>query len=113
MRATSSRRLFRDKGFQPVQCETGEDGLSSARKNQPVIVFLDIMLPDLDGYKSVKHLSSILIPIRFRSLLVTALTSYENKVRGFRVVADFYVTKHTPTKRFLTFLIAPWSINQP
>ena len=89
--------LMRERDFEPVQCMTGEDGLNRARKENPTIVFLDLMLPDLDGYKVCEALKldrdTNAIPV----VMVTALTADKNRVQGFRVGADAYVSKpYTP-----------------
>lgn len=89
--------IVRDRGFEPVQSHTGEEGLDLARKLKPDLVFLDVMLPDLDGYKICEALKldkeTNPIPI----IMVTALTADADRVQGFRVGADAYVAKpYTP-----------------
>ncbi|MFO0946769.1 MAG: ATP-binding protein [Planctomycetota bacterium] len=85
--------LVRDRGFEPIQSHSGEEGLGLARSIRPELIFLDVMLPDLDGYKICEALKldkeTNPIPI----IMVTALTAETDRVQGFRVGADAYVTK--------------------
>lgn len=89
--------LLEDRGYETFAAETGEMGLKIARQAEPDVIFLDLMLPDLDGYKICEALKldreTNPIPI----VMVTALSAAANRVRGFRVGADAYVTKpYTP-----------------
>ena len=71
----------------------GEDALNQARRKNPDLILLDIMLPKLDGYKvcrllkfdeQFKH-----IPI----LMLTAKTQEKDKILGVETGADEYITK--------------------
>jgi DNA-binding response OmpR family regulator len=85
--------LLKDRGCDVTQCPTGEEGLSAVRRGRPDAVFLDLMLPDIDGYKVCEAVKldreTNYVPV----IMVTALSGAENRVKGFRVGADFYVTK--------------------
>jgi two-component system, OmpR family, alkaline phosphatase synthesis response regulator PhoP len=79
------------EGYQVEVAETGSAGLTSARAAPPDLVILDLMLPDLDGYRVLRELRSdgVLTPV----LILTARGEEADKVRGFRLGADDYVTK--------------------
>lgn len=85
--------LVRERDFEAVESHNGAEGLRLAQELRPDVVFLDVMLPDLDGYKICETLkldkSTNPIPI----VMVTALAEPANRLRGFRVGADAYVTK--------------------
>jgi DNA-binding response OmpR family regulator len=89
--------LIRDRDFDPVQSESGEEGLTLARERRPDIIFLDLMLPDLDGYKICEALKMDRETNQLPIIMVTAMTAAEDQLRGFRVGADAYVCKpYTP-----------------
>jgi DNA-binding response OmpR family regulator len=69
----------------------GPSGLASARAIRPDLVILDLMLPGLDGYRVLKALrdEGLDMPV----LILTAHGEEADKVRGFRLGADDYVTK--------------------
>jgi CheY-like chemotaxis protein len=64
-----------------------------ARRLTPDVVLLDLMLPDINGFDVCRKLrtdrATMLTPI----VMLTALNDADNRVRGFRVGANAYLTK--------------------
>lgn len=85
--------LVRRHNFETIQAYTGEQGLQYARENRPDVIFLDLMLPDLDGYQICELLKLDRETNPIPVVMVTALSAEENRVKGFRVGADVYVSK--------------------
>jgi len=79
------------EGYEVRVAERGETGLEQAAEWDPDLIILDLMLPDLDGYRVLEHLrkSGITTPV----LILTARGEESDKVLGFRLGADDYVTK--------------------
>jgi two-component system, OmpR family, alkaline phosphatase synthesis response regulator PhoP len=71
--------------------ETGEAALERVRQRVPDLIVLDLMLPNLDGYQVLRRLRADGhdMPV----LILTARTQEADKVLGFRLGADDYVTK--------------------
>jgi DNA-binding response OmpR family regulator len=71
--------------------ETGEAALERVRRRAPDLIVLDLMLPNLDGYQVLRRLRADghEMPV----LILTARTQEADKVLGFRLGADDYVTK--------------------
>ncbi|MBI5596543.1 MAG: response regulator transcription factor [Elusimicrobia bacterium] len=77
-------------GHRVVVAEDGLSALAAARKERPDLVILDIMLPKLDGIQVCKSLrQESQVPILF----LTARKSELDRVLGFKMGADDYVTK--------------------
>jgi two-component system alkaline phosphatase synthesis response regulator PhoP len=79
------------EGYEVRVAEDGETGLKRARAWEPDLIILDLMLPDLDGYRVLQHLrkDGVHTPV----LILTARGEESDKVLGFRLGADDYVTK--------------------
>jgi two-component system alkaline phosphatase synthesis response regulator PhoP len=79
------------EGYQVDVADTGGAGLASARAVPGDLIILDLMLPDLDGYRVLRELreAGVQTPV----LILTARGEEADKVRGFRLGADDYVTK--------------------
>ena len=79
------------EGYDVRVAEDGETGLKRARAWDPDLIILDLMLPDLDGYRVLQILrkDGIKAPV----LILTAKGEESDKVLGFRLGADDYVTK--------------------
>lgn len=71
--------------------ENGLAGLEAARTEAPDLIVLDLMLPGLDGYRVLQTLrgEGVHAPV----LILTARGEETDKVLGFRLGADDYVTK--------------------
>ena len=79
------------EGYEVRVAEDGETGLKRARAWGPDLIILDLMLPDLDGYRVLQHLrkEGVQTPV----VILTARGEESDKVLGFRLGADDYVTK--------------------
>jgi DNA-binding response OmpR family regulator len=79
------------EGHQVVVARDGAAGLRAAREHGPDLVILDLMLPEMDGYRVLKALreEGREVPV----LILTARGAESDKVLGFRLGADDYVTK--------------------
>lgn len=84
---------FSREGYRVSTAVDGEAAISSARDEQPGCIVLDLMLPRVDGYEVLRTLreddGTREIPI----LLLTARKEEEERVKGFEIGADDYVTK--------------------
>jgi len=69
----------------------GHRGLERARESAPDLVILDLLIPGIDGYRVLRQLreEGIGTPV----LILSAKNEEADKVRGFRLGADDYVTK--------------------
>ena len=79
-----------EAGFKAVHAATGKDGLALALKEPPLLVILDLMLPDVTGeelYQDLKNQGD------FPVIMVTAKSSEEERVAGFALGADDYMVK--------------------
>ncbi len=87
------------EGFTVVSAGTGEDGISKARKEKPHLIVLDLMLPDMNGYRVCEEIrqSNQQVPI----IMLTARNQESDKIRGLEVGADDYVTKPFSVGEFL------------
>jgi twitching motility two-component system response regulator PilG len=80
------------KGIRADFAEDGETALSMARKNDYALVFLDVMLPGIDGYEVCRHLKKDL-EIKGKVLMLTSRSSRMDRLRGSLSTADGYLTK--------------------
>jgi two-component system KDP operon response regulator KdpE len=77
-------------GFQVSDATDGQSGLDLAARESPDFVILDLMLPGVDGYEVCRRLRELsLVPV----LMLTARGEQVDKLRGFEMGADDYLTK--------------------
>ncbi len=72
-------------------CFNGEDGLYNALTNVYDLIILDIMLPKVNGLEILKEIKEH--DISAKVIMLTAKSELEDKLKGFDLGADDYVTK--------------------
>jgi DNA-binding response OmpR family regulator len=81
---------LRGAGFRVLQAASGERGLQLIGQHRPVIVLLDIGLPDIDGFEVCRRIrATSTVPVLF----LTARDGEVDRVLGLELGADDYVTK--------------------
>ncbi len=81
---------LRQAGFEPVEAESGRVALELHRSESPDLVILDLMLPERDGWEVCREIrASADTPI----IMLTARDAETEKLLGFALGADDYVTK--------------------
>ncbi|HNA60367.1 MAG TPA: response regulator, partial [Elusimicrobiota bacterium] len=85
--------LLKQEAYRVTLTRNGEDALRLAREERPDLILLDVLLPKMSGFEVCQRLRSdpatCLIPI----ILVTALGATKDKVTGFKLGADEYLSK--------------------
>jgi two-component system, OmpR family, response regulator VicR len=86
--------ILKKEGFEVVGAMGGRDGLDVIEKNDPDLVLLDLMMPDIDGwevYQSMKASDKLKnIPV----IIITAKAQSIDKVLGLHIAkVDDYITK--------------------
>ncbi|RUS48908.1 response regulator transcription factor [Cohnella sp. AR92] len=82
---------LRNEGFDTVEAADGTQALSVMEKSPVDIVILDIMMPHMDGWELCVEIRRLYPDIPL--LMVTAIGEAGQKVRGFQLGTDDYVTK--------------------
>ena len=59
------QKIFIFEGFEVVMAEYGQDGLDKIRVEKPTLVIFDVMMPRMNGSKSLISLKLILRPNQF------------------------------------------------
>jgi two-component system, OmpR family, response regulator len=78
-------------GFEVVTAASGAGAVRAAASSRPDLVLLDVLMPDGDGFEALRRIRSggCEVPVIF----LTARDEVPDRVKGFAVGADDYVTK--------------------
>ncbi|HWM88891.1 MAG TPA: response regulator [Kofleriaceae bacterium] len=82
-----------DAGFLCLRARDGAEAVSLVRVHVPDLLVLDVMMPRLSGLEVARKIKSDVILSRTPILMLTALTTVDNKVEGFEAGADDYLVK--------------------
>ena len=78
------------EGYQVIEAENGIHALDQIRQFNPDLVVMDVMMPEMDGFETLKLLREIsTVPV----ILLTVRDEEEDITRGLALGADDYVTK--------------------
>ncbi len=78
-------------GYQAIVCKTGPEAVDLAGQRNPDAVILDVMLPGMSGFEVCRQLraNDLVMPV----IMLTARSEEFDKLHGFEVGADDYITK--------------------
>lgn len=82
-----------DLGFNAYVAEDGISAIEQASLIAPDIILLDILMPGIDGFETCRRLKRDPALQHIPVLFMTALTSVEDKIKGFEVGGVDYITK--------------------
>jgi len=89
----SAEMFLRQAGYEVILAEDGFDALAKISDHQPQVIFVDIMMPRLDGYQTCSLIKHNKV---FRSIPVIMLSSKDglfDRARGRIVGSEHYLTK--------------------
>jgi len=91
---------FNREGYDIITAENGSDGLKMAKENKPDLILLDIILPKLDGFATLKEIRGDANIKNTPVILLTNLGQDQDIQKGKALGADDYFVKanHTPTE---------------
>ena len=84
---------LKKEGFKVLSANNGEDGLDMARKENPDLALLDLMLPGMDGLDVCKAIKNDAKTAHIPIIILTAKVQEADKIVGLELGADDYVTK--------------------
>jgi DNA-binding response OmpR family regulator len=87
--------ILQRKGYQIVAANNGNQAVVMAKTEKPDLILLDIMMPDLDGYEIARQIRANQETNAIPIIMFTAKSQLEDRVTGFEVGADDYLTKPT------------------
>jgi len=85
--------MLREKNYQIALAQNGKEGLQLAHKILPDLILLDIMMPELDGYEVCDKLKKDEAAKDIPVIFLTAKTSNDDIIKGFRTGGVDYITK--------------------
>jgi two-component system KDP operon response regulator KdpE len=78
------------EGYRVIQASNGLEALAKVRDELPDLVILDVMMPDLDGFETLRILRETSdVPVT----MLTVKSEEDDIVRGLNLGADDYITK--------------------
>jgi CheY-like chemotaxis protein len=84
--------MLEEAGFQTVRATDGVEAISKVRKDRPDLVFMDVQLPDMDGYQICRLLKKDAALARIPVIMASAAKlEKKDEFWGLEVGADAYL----------------------
>ncbi len=87
------KRLVEKLGHETLTAEDGAAGVEAAKREQPDLVLMDVVMPNLNGFQATRAISKDAATAHIPVILVTTKDQDTDRVWGMRQGAKAYVTK--------------------
>ncbi len=81
---------LRNDGYEVELAYSGREALKKVETSPPDLALLDVMLPDIDGFRVLQKIRE---KYKFPVIMLTAKTEYTDKINGLTLGADDYIPK--------------------
>ena len=92
---------FQKQGFQVFIARDGSEALAIMRTALPDAVILDIMMPQVDGYETIKQIKNNPAFAKAKIIFLSAKSKAEDIEKGLALGADSYFTKPFSVKKLI------------
>lgn len=93
--------ILEKNGHAVVCADTGERGIELARKTQPDVVVMDVVMPGINGFQATRELTRTKETEHIPIIIVTMKDQYADRIWGARQGAKAYLTKPVAEKDLL------------
>ncbi len=91
--------VLRKENYEVLEARNGEEALEAIRTHRPDLVFLDVMMPKVNGFEVTRQVKSDPELKNIKIILLTAKGQDSDRETGRKLGADDYMTKpFSPTK---------------
>lgn len=80
-------------GYEVIQGYNGIEGFAKAKQEEPSLIILDVMMPEVDGFTVAQRIRQCPELTDVPIIMLTALSQLSDKVNGFNIGIDDYLTK--------------------
>ncbi len=87
------RKVLSVEEYKLFFANSGAKAIQIANRAQPDLILLDVMMPEMDGFETCKHLKSNEVTQEIPVIFITAKTDVDDLIAGFDVGAIDYITK--------------------
>jgi CheY-like chemotaxis protein len=87
------RFTLEHEGYRTFTASNGVEALEELEKHHPMLMVLDLMMPEMDGWAVLKEMTKLPVTERPRIVIVSALTGPDDKEKATALGADAFVPK--------------------
>lgn len=85
--------LLYSEGFEVLTAPNGKEGIVEAKESHPDLILLDVMMPKMDGFETLKRLKKDPLTLDIPIFMLTVRGTPKDVQQGIRHYAEKYITK--------------------
>ncbi|HEY3445419.1 MAG TPA: response regulator [Myxococcales bacterium] len=89
----TERTMFDDGRFTILTARNGREAVEAAKREQPDMIFMDVVMPEMDGFEAVRTLRAHAPTKDTPIVMVTTRSEPKNVQAGYEAGCDEYMTK--------------------
>lgn len=98
--------MLQRQGYEVRAASSGPQALQMIQNEQPDLILLDIMMPDMDGYEVARRVRADAATADLPIIMFSAKAQVDDKITGFEAGADDYLTKPTQPRELFAHMKA-------
>ena len=98
------KEILEKLGHVVLVADNGRDGVELAQKEQPDVILMDIVMPDMNGFQATRQISRGADTQHIPVIIVSSKNQETDKVWGERQGAKGYVTKPVDTQELVNLM---------
>lgn len=87
------KQIVSDAGCMVISATNGKEAVEKAKSEKPDIIFMDIIMPDMDGYEATRHLSNDKETKDIPIIFISSKSQKADKLWGQMQGGKAYITK--------------------
>ena len=92
---------LKKKGFEVLIALSGKEAINMCHEQQPCLMVLDIMMPEMDGFEVIEKIKSDTATQAIKTIFLSAKNKPEDIEKGLQAGAVEYMTKPFSTKKLI------------
>lgn len=96
--------------FKVVTAANGEQALKAVDEHKPELILLDLMMPVMDGFEVIRRLRANPETADIQIVILSALNSNEDIVKGFQLGANEFITKPIIMEKLLNTVVTQFKL---
>ena len=99
------QKMLARYNFKMRTAANGQQALDAVSSEKPDLILLDLMMPGIDGFEVIRRLKNNPDTADIRIVILSALNSNEDVVKGFNLGADDFIMKPIIMEKLLSCLV--------
>ena len=99
------QKMLARYNFKMRTAANGQQALDAVSAEKPDLILLDLMMPGIDGFEVIRRLKNDPATADIRIVILSALNSNEDVVKGFNLGADDFIMKPIIMEKLLSCVV--------